>query len=164
MNQYRKSYEPLKAAARTNLEAAADAIRNLKFRHVKWQQYQEQRMADVTKDATKDGKAIDEETQAKIDKAQLVIRERREELESIFALLETSKLLFEYLEVTGANDFQQGHQKGMELGFQLAKVQYRPETKTEQYWKQRAQDLRTFMPQTDILTRLVAATPLKELA
>jgi len=164
MNQHRKSYEPLRAATVENMQAAKNAIGNLKFRHLKWQQYREQQMEDIRQKEKKENGTISEETQEKFDQVRQQIRERREELESIFALFETSKMLFEYLEVTGMKDFTQGHQKGMELGFQLAKIQYRPETKTEQYWKQRAQDLRTFMPDTDILSRLVAATPLKELA
>lgn len=164
MNQFRESYKPLREAATSNMEAAKFAIGNLKFRHTKWQQYHEQQMAEMRQKETKNGGQITEETQAKLDQLRTQIRERREELESIFSLFETTRMLFEYLEVTGINDFSQGHQKGMELGFQLAKVQFKPETQTERFWKQRASDLRSFMPDTDLLTRLVSATPLKELA
>lgn len=162
--QHNTAYGPLRAATLTNLQNGKESVERIKFRHLKWQQWQEadlQKMLDECRQKN-DGE-ITEEVQEKYDQSRKVIRERREELENIFALLETSKMLFEYLEVTGTRNYDQGFEKGKEFGFLLAKVQYRPETTSEHYWKQRAQNLRLMNPETDLLTRLIAATPLKEL-
>lgn len=158
------AYQPLHDATLANLMAAKDAIERIKFRHIKWQQWQEAEMEKLLElDRAGNNGTNTEAMQRQHAETRATIRERREELEAVFALLETTKHLYEYLEVMGYRHFDQGFEKGTEYGYHLARVQHNPQNQSEYFWQTRARSLREFNPEIDMLSALIAATPLKTL-